>query len=45
MPMVCLLKAGNYMRLSETFCFVSYVQPYVFQFVEGDFYDLTGFRG
>ena len=44
-PMVCLLETENYMRLSQTFCSVSYVQPYVFRFFEEDLHDLVGFRG
>lgn len=32
------------MPLSETFCSVSYVQPYLFQFIEEDLYDVTSFR-
>ena len=46
MPIVCLLKTLNrYIRLAESLCSVTYVQPYVFQIIEENLHDMAHFRG
>ena len=45
MPIVCILKTSNmYIRLAEYLCSVNYVQPYVFQILEENLYDMAAFR-
>ena len=44
MSIVCLLKILNtYIRLAESLCSVNYVQPYVFQILEGNLFDHGSF--
>ena len=45
MSIVCRLKTLNrYIWLAESLCSVNYVQPYVFQFLEENVYDMDHFR-
>ena len=46
MSIVCLLKTLNrYIHLAESICSVNYVQPYVFQILEENLYDIAYFKG
>ena len=46
MGIICLLKTLNsYIRLAESLCSVCFIQPYVFQILEENVYDMNNFRG